>query len=92
MEAYLETYRKEVPRDRKPEVLHEALVQGDWKAARKESEQLAKSTAKAVRMRGMLKIDVLSLLNDEQRKILVDRFPRLVYKPWRRAMRGASPG
>jgi hypothetical protein len=39
-------------------------------------------------MRGTLKIDILSLLSDEQRKTLVDKYPRLIYKPWRRAMRG----
>jgi hypothetical protein len=41
-------------------------------------------------MRGTLKIDILSSLSKEQREILVDRYPRLIYKPWRRAMRGAS--
>ena len=27
----------------------------------------------------------------EQREMLVDRYPRLIYQRWRRAMRGASP-
>jgi hypothetical protein len=30
-------------------------------------------------------------LSKEQHKKLVDRYPRLIYKPWRRAMREASP-
>jgi hypothetical protein len=42
-------------------------------------------------MRGTLKIDVLSLLSEEQHKMLVERYPRLIYKPWRNAMSGASP-
>jgi len=91
MGEHLKAYHAKVPRDHKPETFQESLVQGDWKAARKESERLAESAATSVRMRGALKIDVLSLLSKEQRETLVDRSPRLIYKPWRRAMRGASP-
>jgi Spy/CpxP family protein refolding chaperone len=90
MTKHLKAYHEKVPRDRKPEEFQEALVQGDWKAARDESDQLAKNAATAVRMRGTLKIDVLSLLSKKQRETLVDRYPRLIYKPWRRAMRGGS--
>jgi len=90
MGEYLKVYRKQVPPNRKPEVFHETLVQGDWKSARSESEKLAKSAAESIQMRGTLKIDVLSLLSKKQRETLVDRYPRLIYKPWRRAMRGAS--
>ncbi len=91
MGEYLEAYRKNPPQDLRPEAFHETLVQGDWEAGRSESERLAKRAATSVRMRGTLKIDVLSLLSKEQRELLVDRYPRLIYKPWRRAMRGASP-
>ena len=42
----------------------------------------------SVQMRGKLKIDVLSVLNKKQREMLVHRYPRLIYKPWMRAMRG----
>ena len=87
----LDTYRKEVPQDRKLGDFHESLVQGNWKDARSESEKIAKAAETAVRIRGILKIDVLSLLEDEQREKLVDRYPRLIYQPWTRAMRGASP-
>jgi hypothetical protein len=90
MGEYLKVYREQVPPNRKPEVFHETLVQGDWKSARSESEKLVKSAAESIRMRGTLKIDVLSLLSKKQRETLVDRYPRLIYKPWRRAMRGAS--
>ena len=90
MSEHLKTYRKNVPPNPKPEAFHETLVQGNWKAANSENEKMAKGTATAVRMRGSLKVDVLSLLSKEQRKIMVDRYPRLIYKPWRRAMRGAA--
>lgn len=91
MREYLKAYREKVPQERRPEAFHETLVQGDWKAARSESEKVAKIAQESVRMRGTLKIDVLTLLSKEQREILVDRYPRLIYKPWRRAMHGASP-
>ena len=91
MGEYLKAYRKNVPPSQKPDAFHETLVQGNWKAARSASEKIAKNAETAVRMRGALKIDVLSLLSKEQRDTLVDRYPRLIYKPWRRAMRGASP-
>jgi Spy/CpxP family protein refolding chaperone len=91
MGEILKAYRKKVPQDVRPEAFHETLVQGNWKAARGESEKLAKSAETSVQMRGTLKIDVLSLLSKEQRETLVDRYPRLIYQPWRRAMRGASP-
>ena len=91
MGEYLKAYRKAVPEDRRPAEFHEALVQGDWKKARIESEKITKLAETAVRKRGALKIDVLSLLSEEQLGILVDRHPQLVYKPWRRAMSEAPP-
>ncbi|MBW1885587.1 MAG: hypothetical protein JRG94_19035 [Deltaproteobacteria bacterium] len=91
MGEYLKAYREKVPRGGVPEAFHETLVQGNWKNARSESEKVSKRAATSIRMRGDLKIDVLSLLSKEQHKKLVDRYPRLIYKPWRRAMREASP-
>ena len=91
MGEHLKAYRKNVPQERGPEAFHETLVQGDWKVARAESEKLAKTAERSVGMRGMLKIDILSLLSVGQRKLLVDRYPRLIYKPWMRAMRGDAP-
>jgi Spy/CpxP family protein refolding chaperone len=90
MNERLTAYHAKVPENRKPETFHETLVQGDWKAARGENEKLAKTAAKGIEMRGMLKIDILSLLSEEQRKALVDKYPRLIYKPWRRVMLGNS--
>ncbi len=91
MREYLKAYRKKVPENRRPEAFHETLVQGNWKNARIETEKVAKLAETSVRMRGALKIDVLLLLSEEQHKMLVDRYPRLIYKPWRNAMSGASP-
>ncbi len=88
MAEHLKGYRKKVPRDRKPDAFHETLVQGDWKDARAENEKLAKTATTSIRMRGKLKIDVLSVLSKRQHEMLVDRYPRLIYKPWMRAMRG----
>jgi Spy/CpxP family protein refolding chaperone len=91
MGEHLKAYRKKVPESRNPKAFHETLVQGDWKAAHGESEKLAKGAEASVRMRGELKIDILSLLSKKQRETLVDQYPRLIYKRWLRAMRGASP-
>ena len=90
MAEYLKVYREKALRDRKPEAFHEALVQGNWKDAHSQSEKLAKAAETSVRTRGRFKIDILSLLSKKQREMLVDRYPRLIYKPWRRAMREAS--
>ena len=90
MAEKLATYRKAVPRDRRPEAFHEALVQGDWKDARSESAKVSKVAETSVQMRGTLKIDILSLLSKDQHELLVDRYPRLIYKPWRRAMSESS--
>jgi hypothetical protein len=92
MGDYLKVYReKKPPQGRKPEAFHETLVQGNWKKARTEAEKVSKQAETSVRMRGQLKIDVLSLLSKDQHEKLVDRYPRLIYQPWRRAMRDASP-
>ncbi len=91
MGEYLTAYREKLPQDGKPVAFHETLVQGDWKDARSEVDKLAKTAHTSVQMRGTLKIDVLSLLSKKQRELLVDRYPRLIYKRWRRAMREASP-
>ena len=91
MGEHLKAYREKVPENRPPEAFHETLVQGNWKNARSEGAKLAKRAETSIRMRGTLKIDVLSLLNQEQRGMLVDGYPRLIYKPWRNAMGAASP-
>jgi hypothetical protein len=89
MAEYLKAYREKALADRKPGAFHEALVQGNWKGAHSQSEKLAKAAEISVRTRGRFKIDILKLLSKKQREMLVDRYPRLIYKPWRRAMREA---
>ena len=91
MDVLLAAYRKKRPPERRTTAFHETLVQGTWKQARAESEKLSELAGATIRMRGELKIDVLSILSKEQHKELVDRFPRLIYKPWMRAMRGDQP-
>ena len=86
MDGVLADYRKNMPPERRPTAFHETLVQGTWKQARTESEKLSGLAGTAVRRRGDLKIDVLSVLSKEQHKTLVDRFPSLIYKPWMQAM------
>ncbi|MBW2421534.1 MAG: Spy/CpxP family protein refolding chaperone [Deltaproteobacteria bacterium] len=92
MRALLKAYREAVPGDPRTNAFQESLVQGNWKKARIESEKLAKAAETSVRIRGALKIDVLSVLSKEQLAKLVDQYPRLIYKRWRRAMRGAPAG
>ena len=91
MREHLNAYREKVPREGRAPAFHEALVQGNWKNARSESEKMAKLAEASVRMRVDLKIDALSLLSKEQLQLLVDKYPRLIYKPWKRAKQGASP-
>ncbi len=91
MAEHLKAYHKKVPDNQSPKVFHETLVQGDWKQARRESDKLGKRAAQSIQLRGTLKIDILSLLSEEQLGKLVDRYPRLIYKPWRSAMSGESP-
>jgi Spy/CpxP family protein refolding chaperone len=86
----LKAYRKKAPPAQKPGAFHEALVQGKWKDADSQSEKLAKAAEKSVRSRGTFKIDILKLLSKKQRETMVDKYPRLIYKPWRRAMREGS--
>jgi Spy/CpxP family protein refolding chaperone len=89
MAKYLKAYREKALAGQKPAAFHEALVQGNWKGAQSQSEKLAKAAEVSVQTRGRFKIDILKLLSKKQREMLVDKYPRLIYKPWRRAMREA---
>jgi Spy/CpxP family protein refolding chaperone len=88
MDEILANYQTNRPEDRRATAFHETLVQGTWKEARAEVEKLAKVAETSVRLRGEFKVDVLSLLSKEQHQKLIDRFPRLIYRPWARVMRG----
>jgi hypothetical protein len=90
MARVLAAYHEKLPTDRSAAAFHETLVQGKWQESRAENDKLARIAELSVRMRGDLKVDVLSLLSAEQHRELVDRCPQLIYKPWLRAMRGAA--
>ncbi len=87
MTGLLATHRAKIPPTWRLESFHESLLQRDWKAATGESKKISKSAELALRMRGQLKIDILSQLTQEQHELLVDRFPKVIYKPWARATR-----
>jgi Spy/CpxP family protein refolding chaperone len=60
----------------------EALEQGDGERARKELDSWAEGEQGLVQAGGKLKIEVLSLLSEEQRKALASAYPRLIRKSW----------
>jgi Spy/CpxP family protein refolding chaperone len=91
MGAHHKSYRASVPETQKMDAFHDALKAGNWKNARAENEKTVENAIASVRMRGMLKIDILSLLSKDQLQQLAEKFPRLINKPWRRAMRSDAP-
>ena len=91
MGAHHKSYRASVPETQKMDGFHDALKAGNWKNARAENEKTVENAIASVRMRGMLKIDILSLLSKDQLQQLAEKFPRLINKPWRRAMRSDAP-
>jgi hypothetical protein len=60
----------------------EALEQGDTERARRERDSWAEGERAQVRAGGKLKIEVLSLLSEKQRKALASAYPRLIRKNW----------
>ena len=86
MDGHLKAYREDAPKETQRTAFSDALQEGDRKAAHAALSTIAEQASVAVRSRGGLKIDVLSVLSDEQRKKLVDGYPRLIFQPWQRAM------
>jgi Spy/CpxP family protein refolding chaperone len=86
MDQLFETYqgdRKNAARSsnaRKPFV--EALEQGDMDRARSELDSWAEGERALVQAGGKFKIEVLSLLSEEQRKALASAYPRLIRRSW----------
>jgi len=81
-EAY-ESERKDAARSsnaRRP--FFQALEQGDMEQARRELDSWAEGERAAVQAGGKLKVEVLSLLSEEQRKALASLHPRLIRKTW----------
>jgi Spy/CpxP family protein refolding chaperone len=60
----------------------EALEQGDVERAQRELDASAEGERALVQALGELKIGVLSLLSEEQRKTLASAYPRLLPQPW----------
>jgi hypothetical protein len=60
-----------------------ALRQGNWPRAREQLDAWMGQLATPVRALALLKIDVLSLLSDEQRKRLHASLPQLLEGSWR---------
>ena len=65
-----------------PARFHEALEQGDGDRARRELDAWADRERAGVRAQGDLKIGVLSLLTEQQRKALASAYSRLIRQTW----------
>lgn len=65
----------------------ESLRRGDFAAARKASERLSVRTAELAKLASALKIDVIALLDAEQRHRLAE-FPNILQRAW---MMGGFP-
>ncbi len=86
MDQLFETYlseRKNAARSRNADKRFlEALEQPDMDRARKELVSWSEGERALVQASGKLKIEVLSLLSQEQRKALASAYPRLIRKSW----------
>jgi len=86
MDQLFETYlseRKNAARSRNANKRFlEALEQPDMDRARRELDSWAEGERAGVQASGKLKIEVLSLLSEEQRKVLTSAYPRLIRKNW----------
>jgi Spy/CpxP family protein refolding chaperone len=92
MDGHLETFRRAEPDESPRAEFAEALASGKWREARELLKQLEARAVESIRSRGQLKIDVLAVLNDEQRKKLVERYRRLIDQPWSQVMRPEGRG
>ena len=86
MDQLLETYRSERKSAARSSNARgpflEALEQGDMDRARRELDSWAEGERALIRAGGKLKIGVLSLLSEEQRKALESDYPRLIRQTW----------
>jgi Spy/CpxP family protein refolding chaperone len=90
MDAALAAYRRLVTGEGRETLasFHAALAAGDWDAARAGLKQLSERSAVQMQARGDLKLDVLRVLDDEQRALLVERYPGLLRQGWGQAQGG----
>ncbi len=61
---------------------NEALEAADWERARQALDTWVSDAGSTWAARGELKLTVLQLLTPEQHKILVERYPRMIRRPW----------
>jgi Spy/CpxP family protein refolding chaperone len=88
MDGHLDAYRKTHHEASHRTAFSDALAAGAWKEARTLLKQLEDQAVTSIRARGQLKINVLSVLSEEQRKTLVDNYRRrLINQQWKNAMR-----
>ena len=97
MDGYLEAYRRTESGESRRSSFTDALADGNWREARTQLKQLEDQALASIRARGELKISVLSVLSEDQRKTLVERYGRLIRQRWTQAMRlpertGPGPG
>jgi len=90
MDASLAAYRESVTGEGRETLasFYAALAKGDWEAARADLKQLSERSAAQMQARGDLKLDVLRVLDDEQRALLVESYPGLLRQGWDRAQGG----
>lgn len=91
MDGYLRAYRRKEPEDNRRPSFGDALAAGSWLEARAQLKQLEDQAVASIRARGELKIDVLSILSEDQRKTLVERYDRLIRQRWANAMQLPEP-
>ena len=72
--------------------LGQALAAGEWDKALATVDALNTARAEAFSAQTRLKIDVLKMLEPNQRKALAENFPRLLDRPWVRPGRSQKAG
>jgi hypothetical protein len=86
MDQLFETYRSERKNTARSSSARqpflEALEHGDMEGARSKLDSWAEGERAAVQAGGKLKIEVLSLLSQEQREALASAYPRLIRRAW----------
>jgi Spy/CpxP family protein refolding chaperone len=90
--AYLEARAQSTAEREVRTAFVDALSKGDWGQARKRLDEVASENAAGLKDQGQLKIDVLSLLSDEQLAQLVGSNLDVLRRPWVPPGRRAGPG
>ena len=86
MDQLFETYRNErrnaAQSSNARDSFLEALEQGDGERARRELDAWMEGERALLQATGKLKIEVLALLSEEQRKAMASAYPRLIRQNW----------